>query len=127
MIGITTYHLGDRWYACTPFLARVADVSACSLLRVKSNRVFYRPAPARVAGQIGASRKDGDRFQCQDESSHGERDETWEGTDAKGATGDANPFAAVENACSTATTAWKSAGTGQRLSSQAQNTSSGYL
>jgi hypothetical protein len=32
--------LGDRWYACAPFLARVADIEACCLLRVKSNRVF---------------------------------------------------------------------------------------
>lgn len=76
---------GSRWYACAPFLARMSDVQAASLLRVKSNRVFYRPAPARVPGQLGASRKDGDRFQCKDESSHGEPDETWDGTDAKGA------------------------------------------
>src|SRR6059058_5870454 len=76
---------GSRWYACAPFLARLADVKAASLLRVKSNRVFYRPAPARLPDQLGASRKDGDRFQCQDESSHGEPDETWEGLDAKGA------------------------------------------
>ncbi len=83
--GLCPIILGDRWYACAPFLARVADLPACSLLRVKSNRVFYRLAPERVAGQIGASRKDGDRFQCKDESSHGTPDETWEGVDAKGA------------------------------------------
>lgn len=83
--GLCPIIVGDRWYACAPFLARVADLSACSLLRVKSNRVFYRLAHARVAGQIGASRKDGDRFQCKDESSHGTPDETWEGVDAKGA------------------------------------------
>jgi hypothetical protein len=77
--------LGDRWYACAPFLTRLADVEACSLLRVKNNRVFYRPATARLPGQLGASRKDGDRFQCKDESSHGEPDEAWEGLDAKGA------------------------------------------
>src|SRR5207237_10440571 len=77
--------LRDRRYASAPFLARLADVEACGLLRVKSNRVFSRPAPARLAGQLGASRKDGDRFQCKDESSHGEPDETWEGLDAKGA------------------------------------------
>ena len=70
-------------YACAPFLARLADVEEALLLRVKSNRVFYRPAPARLPGQLGASRKDGDRFQCKDESSHGEPDETWEGLDAK--------------------------------------------
>jgi len=83
--GLHPIIVGDRWYACAPFLTRLADVEACSLLRVKRNRVFYRPAPARLPGQVGASRKDGDRFQCQDESSHGEPDETWEGLDAKGA------------------------------------------
>jgi len=48
--GLHPIIIGDRWYACAPFLARLADVRACSLLRVKSNRVFYRPAPARVPG-----------------------------------------------------------------------------
>jgi len=76
---------GSRWYACAPFLARLTDVEEALLLRVKRNRVFYRPAPVRLVGQLGASRKDGERFQCQDESSHGEADETWEGLDAKGA------------------------------------------
>ncbi len=65
--GLHPIILGDRWYACAPFLARLADVEACSLLRVKRNRVFYRPAPGRLPGQVGASRKDGDRFQCKDE------------------------------------------------------------
>jgi hypothetical protein len=83
--GLHPIIVGDRWYACAPFLARLADVEAASLLRVKQNRVFYRAAPARLPGQVGASRKDGERFQCQDESSHGEPDETWEGLDAKGA------------------------------------------
>ena len=83
--GLCPIIVGDRWYACAPFLARVADVEADCLLRVKSNRVFYRPAPARRPGQRGASRKDGERFQCQDESSHGETDAVWEGTEASGA------------------------------------------
>src|SRR5437016_8498529 len=38
--GLHPIILGDRWYACAPFLARLADVEAASLLRVKSNRVF---------------------------------------------------------------------------------------
>src|SRR5947209_17730749 len=62
----------------------MAEVAASCLLRVKWNRVFYRPAPARQPGQRGASRKDGARFQCCDESTHGEPEGTWEGTDAKG-------------------------------------------
>jgi len=53
-------------------------------LRVKCNRVFYRPAPARQPGQRGPSRKDGARFQCSDESTHGEPDASWEGTDQNG-------------------------------------------
>ncbi len=83
--GLHPIIVGDRWYACAPFLTRLADVEACSLLRVKSNRVFYRCAPERLPHQLGASRKDGERFQCKDESSHGEPDESWEGVDAKGA------------------------------------------
>lgn len=83
--GLHPIILGDRWYACAPFLARLADVEAASLVRVKKNRVFYRAAPARLPGQLGASRKDGQRFQCQDGSSHGTPDESWEGLDAKGA------------------------------------------
>lgn len=83
--GLCPIIVGDRWYACAPFLARVANVEACCLLRVKNNPVFYRPAPTRFPGQLGASRKDGDRFQCKDESSHGEPDAVWEGTYAKGA------------------------------------------
>ncbi len=82
--GLRPVILGDRWYACAPFLAGMAEVAASCLLRVKSNRVFYRRAPARQPGQRGASRKDGARSQCCDESSHGEPDASWEGTDAKG-------------------------------------------
>jgi hypothetical protein len=83
--GLHPIIIGDRWYACAPFLTRLADVEAACLLRVKSNRVFYRPAPERLAGQLGAKSLDGERFQCKDESSHGEADESWEGVDAKGA------------------------------------------
>lgn len=83
--GLHPIIIGDRWYACAPFLTRLSDVEAANLLRVKQNRVFYRPAPARLPGQLGASRKDGERFQCQDESSHGAPDATWEGLDATGA------------------------------------------
>jgi hypothetical protein len=83
--GLRPIILADRWDACTPFLARMSDVEARCLVRVTRTRVFSRAAPARRPGQLGASRKDGDRFQCSDESTHGEPDETWEGTDAKGA------------------------------------------
>src|SRR5207253_5570814 len=45
--GLRPVIIGDRWYACAPFLARMTDVAARCLLRVKCNRVFYRPAPPR--------------------------------------------------------------------------------
>lgn len=82
--GLRPVIIGDRWYACAPFLARMTNVPASCLLRVKVNRVFYRPAPARQPGQRGTSRKDGARFQCSDPSTHGEPDASWEGTDAHG-------------------------------------------
>jgi hypothetical protein len=82
--GLRPVIIGDRWYACAPFLARMTDVAASCLLRVKSNRVFYRTAPARQPGQRGASRKDGTRFQCRNACTHGEPDTSWEGTDAHG-------------------------------------------
>jgi hypothetical protein len=82
--GLRPVIIGDRWYACAPFLARMTDVPASCLLRVKRNRVFYRPAPARQPGQRGPNRKDGARFQCSDASTHGEPDASWEGTDARG-------------------------------------------
>jgi hypothetical protein len=82
--GLRPVIIGDRWYACAPFLARMTDVPASCLLRVKRNRVFYRPAPARQPGQRGPNRKDGARFQCCDASTHGEPDASWEGTDARG-------------------------------------------
>jgi len=82
--GLCPIIIGDRCYACAPFLKGMAEVCASCLLRVKRNRVFYRPAPPRQPGQRGASRKDGARFQCCDESTHGEPEGTWEGTDAKG-------------------------------------------
>jgi hypothetical protein len=82
--GLRPILIGDRWYACAPFLRGMAEVCASCLLRVKCNRVFYRPAAPRQPGQRGRSPLDGARFQCCDESSHGQPDGTWEGTDAKG-------------------------------------------
>src|SRR6266699_524250 len=62
--GLRPVIIGDRWYACAPFLALMAEVAASCLLRVKCNRVFYRPAPACQPGQRGPSRKDGACFRC---------------------------------------------------------------
>ena len=54
----------DRWYACAPFLLATADLACDKLLRVKSKRVFYRPAPPKT-GKRGAPRKDGERWKSQ--------------------------------------------------------------
>jgi hypothetical protein len=83
-LGLRPVIIGDRWYACAPFLARMSEVAASCLLRVKRNRVFYRRAPERLRGQRGPNRKDGARFQCSDPSSHGPADASWVGMDAKG-------------------------------------------
>jgi hypothetical protein len=73
----------DRWYSCAAFLVGTKDVPADKLLRVKRNRVFYRAAPPPT-GKRGAPRKDGDRFQCSDASTHAEPDERWQGMDEAG-------------------------------------------
>jgi hypothetical protein len=54
----------DRWYGCAPFVLATADLACDKLLRVKSNRVFYRPAPPKT-GKRGAPRKDGERWKSQ--------------------------------------------------------------
>ena len=51
--GLHPIILGDRWYACVPFLTRLADVEACRLLRVKSNRVF--PASWEPVARMGTA------------------------------------------------------------------------
>lgn len=73
----------DRWYGSAHFLLLVAHMACDQLLRLKSNRVLYRPAPAHT-GKRGAPRKDGTRFHCKQESTHGTPDEQWEGTDEQG-------------------------------------------
>lgn len=81
--GIRPIITSDRWYGCAPFLEATADLQADKLLRVKCNRVFYRPAPPPT-GKPGAPRKDGERFQCKDPATHGPPDEQWQGEDEQG-------------------------------------------
>lgn len=54
-----------------------------TLIRLKGNRCFYRPAPDPT-GKRGAPRKDGEKLQPDDETSHGKPDGAWQGQDAKG-------------------------------------------
>lgn len=75
--------LGDRYYPTVEVLQALAEVAWGGLLRCKGNRVFYRAAP-EPTGKRGAPRKDGERFACQDESSHGPPDVQWEGKEQNG-------------------------------------------
>jgi DDE superfamily endonuclease len=53
-----------------------------TLIRLKDNRRFYRVAPPPT-GKRGAPRKDGEKLQPKDASTHGKPDGQWEGTDHK--------------------------------------------
>jgi hypothetical protein len=73
----------DRWYSCAPFLLATEGLPFDKLLRLKRQRVLYRPAPAPT-GKRGAPRKDGERFQCGTPSTYGQADGSWQGSDATG-------------------------------------------
>jgi DDE superfamily endonuclease len=53
-----------------------------TLVRLKGNRCFYRVAPART-GKRGAPRKDGDKLQPDDPTTHGTPSGHWQGQDAR--------------------------------------------
>ena len=73
----------DRYYGSAIFVKLTAKIRLDKLLRIKSNAVFYRPAPPPT-GQRGAPRKDGARFKCNDLTTQGEADEGWAGVDEVG-------------------------------------------
>jgi hypothetical protein len=54
-----------------------------TLVRLKGNRCFYRAAPP-ASGKRGAPRKDGEKLQPDDPTTHGSADGTWQGQDASG-------------------------------------------
>lgn len=81
--GVRPVLTADRAYPSIPFLRATADLACDKLLRLKSNRVFYRPAPPPT-GKRGAPRKEGERFQCCNPSTHGEPSQHWDGQDANG-------------------------------------------
>jgi hypothetical protein len=54
-----------------------------TLIRLKKNRCFYRPAPAPT-GKRGAPRKRGEKLQPCDKTTHSDPDSTWSGSDAAG-------------------------------------------
>jgi hypothetical protein len=71
--------IGDRAYPNAPFLRMLAKVEV-DLLRMRRDRVWYRPAPPPT-GKRGAPRKDGDRFQGSKPESVGHPDLQWQSED----------------------------------------------
>lgn len=83
LLPVRAVLLGDRYYGSAAFVQATAGVPCDKLLRIPSNRVFYRPAPPRT-GKRGAPRKDGTPFKCRDGRTHGTPTATWEGADEHG-------------------------------------------
>lgn len=73
----------DRGYDATWLWCRCSTLPVGVLGRLKSNRCFYRVAPAPT-GKKGSPRKDGDKLQPKDATTYGEPDGMWNGSDAKG-------------------------------------------
>lgn len=75
--------VADRYYGSAVFLKALYQSQLTSkgqmeaLLRIKSDRVFYRSPTAYQAGQRGAPRKDGSRFKCNDQTTHPVADRTY--------------------------------------------------
>lgn len=76
--------VADRYYGSATFLGLIAKLENCeALLRIKRDRVFYRPVPLPT-GQRGRPRKHGNRFKCSDPATQGPPDRSWRGQDAVG-------------------------------------------
>jgi hypothetical protein len=83
LLPVRAVVLGDRYYGSAAFVQATATIPCDKLLRIPSNRVFYRPAPPRT-GKRGAPRKDGTPFKCRDARTHGKPTARWEGADDHG-------------------------------------------
>lgn len=73
----------DRGYDANWLWCQCSALNIGVLGRLKNNRCLYRPTPARTRKQ-GCPRKDGDKLQPKDPTTHTSPDEQWKGTDAKG-------------------------------------------
>ena len=62
--------LGDGYYGSVTFLLLLANLPCDVLLRFAKNRVVFRPAPPKT-GKAGAPKKDGARFACHEDETHG--------------------------------------------------------
>jgi hypothetical protein len=75
--------LGDGYYGSHTFLALVAELPCDVLARFAKNRVLYREPP-QTPPRRGHPTWHGERFACNDPTTQGRADFTWEGTDANG-------------------------------------------
>lgn len=76
--------LGDGGYGNVAFLIASEGIECDKLLRLAKNRTLYRPVPPRPENPgPGHPRKDGDKFECKDASTHGEPSESWESVPEK--------------------------------------------
>jgi hypothetical protein len=73
--------LWDAEYGCAPFLKQTADIACDKLIRLRSNRVLYGPAPAYSG--IGRPRCHGEKFKLNDSSTWWQANEEIEVEDAK--------------------------------------------
>jgi len=81
-LGANTIVVLDRGYDATWLWCRCSTLGVGVLGRLKSNRCFYRSAPAPT-GKRGAPRKDGAKLQPNDPTTHGQPDGTFVGRDSK--------------------------------------------
>ena len=72
----------DRGYDANWLWCRCSALGINTLIRLKTNRCLYRPAPAPT-GKKGSPRKDGDKLQPKDVTTHDPADGSWKGSDDK--------------------------------------------
>lgn len=83
LLPTETISVLDRGYDSTWFWCQCSSLPhKGTLIRLKSNRCFFRPAPVRT-GKRGGPRKDGDKLRPDAEATHAHPDGVWEGTDSK--------------------------------------------
>lgn len=83
LLPMDTISVFDRGYDSTWFWCQCSALPhKGSLIRLKSNRCLYRPAPPRT-GKRGGPRKDGDKLRPDAPGTHGNPDGQWEGTDER--------------------------------------------
>ncbi|MDQ3855940.1 MAG: transposase [Chloroflexota bacterium] len=83
LLAVCPIVLCDSRYASAVWVDATRGLECDQLLRAAANRVLYRPPPPPTHKR-GGPRKDGDRFQGKDASTHGEPDLEWSGLDDKG-------------------------------------------